>query len=230
MQPPKPGPAEAARKQQCVQCGTCCRKGGPTLHHQDTDLLKKGTVNYQQLITIRTGETAYNPLSDKAAPIRQELVKISGTGGDWTCLFLNQAENSCSIYDHRPLECRLLACWDPTELLAVINKGTIVRTDIINPADPIAGIIAMHERQCSVDQVNTLVNKIRQQAAGQAEHLAEINALVARDLAIRADAAKRFGLSVGAEMFVLGRPLFQILAGPRFSIQEDQDGLHLYLN
>lgn len=230
IRPAKPGPNEAARKKQCVQCGTCCRKGGPTLHRQDLDLLKQGRIGYQHLTTIRAGETAYNPLSDKAEPAKREMVKISGTDGDWTCLFLNRADNSCSIYDQRPLECRLLQCWDPADLLAVINTDTIVRIDIINPDDPICSVIEMHERECPVREVNKLVDKIRQDAANPAGHLTGLNEIVTKDLAIRAKATEQFGLSVAVEMFVMGRPLFKILAGRGFSIHEDQDGIHLGLN
>ncbi len=49
---------------ECIRCGTCCKKGGPVLHHEDKDILRGGHVGYEHLVTLRKGEQAYNPIKD----------------------------------------------------------------------------------------------------------------------------------------------------------------------
>jgi hypothetical protein len=46
--------------------------------------------------------------------------------------------------------------------------------------------------------------------------LAELDALVRRDLALRSKAISEFGLSLEAELFIFGRPLFKILSARGF--------------
>ena len=84
--------------------------------------MREGHIGTEHLITIRKGELAYNPASETLQPVPQELVKIAGKGRGWECLFIDNAASSCMIYEQRPLECRILKCWDTSELLSVIYK------------------------------------------------------------------------------------------------------------
>lgn len=207
------------RQRQCRQCGTCCKKGGPALHHQDTDLLREGTISYSQLVTIREGELAYSPGSGELEPVDRELVKVNGQGGGWTCLFYNSENSSCGIYVQRPLECRLLKCWEPDEVLAVAGKETICRRDIVNAGDPVIDLIAHQQRECPAEAVAQAVEGWRQQPANEKGRnvLAD---LVRRDLALRNHAVVDLGLPPEVEFFVFGRPLFKQLAGFGFAIRE----------
>ena len=134
---------------QCKQCGTCCRKGGPILHLEDRDILRARHIQVQHLITIRQGELAYSPVTNDLHPTTRELIKTAGRGDDWTCCFFDERTGACSIYEYRPLECRLLQCWDTAPLEAVINRETLARTDIIPADDPILPLIAHHDQECS---------------------------------------------------------------------------------
>lgn len=116
----------------CIQCGTCCRKGGPVLHHEDKGLLDSGLIRAEHLITIRKGEPAFSPLSGKVEPASCELIKINGRKGEWTCCFFDAETPACTIYAHRPLECRLLECWDTEKLISVINKNTLAGSTLFN--------------------------------------------------------------------------------------------------
>lgn len=223
----KQGPEEAAARKECVRCGTCCLNGGPALHKKDLDILRAGTIEYRHLVTIRAGETALTPLTGKAEPVTGELVKIAGSGGAWACFFLNRADNSCRIYENRPLECRLLKCWEPDELLAVIGHETIIRTDIINPNDPVRKLLEIQERECPGLEIKELIMSVLRDKDGRAAGLARLDEFVRRDLAIRASAVEEFGLPVEVELFLFGRPLFIILESHGFSVDEDKDGIRL---
>lgn len=199
----------------CIQCGTCCRKGGPSLHTEDKKILLAGHIERNSLITIRKGELAFSPLSGRPEPIQKELVKVAGKGKSWVCCFYDEDKSTCTIYSHRPLECRILKCWDTAELLSVIGKDTLTRADILNRDDPLLTFIETHEKQCSIQTAEDLISVLSEKK-DDPDSLAKLTALVHKDLAIRSRAVVEFGLSLEAELFLFGRPLFKILSARGF--------------
>jgi Fe-S-cluster containining protein len=208
----------------CVRCGTCCMKGGPTLHHEDKTVLLSGHVGHEHLVTIREGETVYNPVSGKSEPASREMIKVRGKGKDWTCFFYDAKENSCSIYGERFLECRLLKCWDPSELISIIGKNTIVRADIINREDPIMNVIETHDRECSCREFEELVSAVirgKKEAAARAK----LGELIRRDMSIRSYSISELGLKPEFELFIFGRRLSELLKGRGLSIRFSDEGI-----
>lgn len=208
----------------CVQCGTCCQKGGPALHRDDRDLIRTGLIGYHQLVTIRKGEPVLSPVRGRDEPAGREFIKLRGIGRQWACLFFDPAASACSIYAHRPQECRLLKCWDPAELLAVIDQDTISRRDIINPDDPILQLVAFHDEQCPGDIFAAFYSGPQ---PDKEDLLARLTEAANRDLAIRCRAVAEFGLALELEYFILGRPLFTQLAGFGITVREEQGGVRL---
>jgi Fe-S-cluster containining protein len=207
----------------CVRCGTCCRKGGPALHGEDKKILLAGHIGHENLITIRKGELAFSPLSGKLGPIQKELVKIAGTGKGWVCCFYDEKKSSCSLYAHRPLECRLLKCWDTAELLSAIGKDPLTRADLISMDDPIMKFIEAQEKECSIEMAEDVIS-VLQKKKDDPTSLAKLTALVHQDLAIRSQAIAEFGLSLEAELFIFGRPLFKILSARGFQFMKAMAG------
>jgi Fe-S-cluster containining protein len=196
---------------ECIRCGTCCQKGGPVLHHEDKRILRAGHIGHKHLVTIRKGELARNPVNDLLEPVHQELIKARGKGDDWTCCFYDEKESSCSVYEHRLLECRLLKCWDPSELQSVIGRDTIIRADIINPHDPILEVIKEHEQECPYHEIESLVDNILREK-DKSKNLERLTQLVNKDLSLRKYALEELGLNRDFELFIFGRPLFKILS------------------
>lgn len=199
----------------CIQCGTCCRKGGPSLHTEDKKILLAGHIKHERLITIRKGELAFSPLSGRPEPIQKELVKVAGKGKSWVCCFYDEDKSTCTIYSHRPLECRILKCWDTAELLSVIGKDTLTRADILEENDPILPFVEKHEKECSIETAEDFISVLSEKK-DDPDSLAKLTALVHHDLAIRSRAITEFGLSLEAELFFFGRPLFKILSARGF--------------
>jgi len=206
----------------CKQCGACCRKGGPALSREDLDLLRQGYIHHDQLVTIRQGEMGYNPATARLEPVPVELLKIRGLGSGWTCLFFAKASNGCTIYEHRPATCRILQCWQPEPLLATIYQNTLCRTDLINPNDPILAEIERHEQACPGKEFTDLLAQV-----SGTKNLARLTELVRTDLAIRAEIAKKTGLSLEMEFFLFGRPLFKQLAGSGIKCFEENGEIRL---
>lgn len=211
-------------RNECQRCGTCCQKGGPVLHHEDKEILRAWHIGHKHLVTIRQGELARNPINDLLEPVHQELVKVRGKGDDWTCCFYDEKESSCSVYEHRLLECRLLKCWNPSELLSVIGKNTIIRADVINPDDPILEVIKTHELECPYDEIETSIDNILRER-NKSKNLERLTQLVNKDLSIRHYALSELGLNKDFELFIFGRPLFKILIDRGLPFRMTQDSL-----
>jgi Fe-S-cluster containining protein len=214
-------------KDSCIRCGTCCLKGGPVLHREDKEILLSRHAGYQHLITIRKDELAFNPLHVKVEPTPRELIKVTGKGKDWSCYFYDEKGSACTIYEHRFLECRLLKCWDTSDLVSIIGKDTITRADIINPDDPILFVIETHERECPYLEINNLIITLPQET-DKSKYLAKLTEFVRKDLAIRSYALSELGLKAEFESFIFGRPLFKILNACGISVRISQDVLKRY--
>ena len=218
--------AVMTQQTECRRCGTCCCKGGPALHYEDLELLRDGNLVYQDLVTIRKDEPAYSPLTDQVEPVTKELVKISGHGQSWACRFYDPGHSACTIHSRRPLECRLLKCWDTNDIMEVVEKNTITRLDIIGEKDPMSARICEHEKKCPYRKINSLLAALSSSPL-PSSLLTELTAVIRLDLALRARAVAQFHLSLPLELFYFGRPVFQVIRGEGLKIFEKQGEIHV---
>ncbi len=216
------------RKTACNRCGNCCRQGGPALHTEDRDLLRRGVLACDDLITIRRGELALAPLSGDPVRVEKEFIKIQGQQGRWCCRFFDDVTNQCRIYDHRPLACRVLECTAPGPLLALAGRDLLDRFHCGWPREP--GLLALMRQQETLCPCPDL-EKLPQQLVRQREkHLHHLTSLVNLDLRIRHQAVRQFRLTLAQELFALGRPLFQVLRPLGIETRQHAGGgLRLYL-
>ena len=211
-------------QQSCRQCGTCCRGGGPALHLDDLHLVRSGKLPRKRLITLRRGELAHNPLAGRLEPLADELVKIAGQPGSWECFF-HSAAKGCLIYRDRPQACRVLQCWDTEAISALVAKQTLTRRMILGEGSSWLPFIAEHEQLCPCDGLELLLTdpggvdqKMRQKSARQAN----------ADLSFRMEVAARSSLPLSEELFVFGRPFFQLLQQLGVGVTESAKGLQLH--
>ena len=61
----------------CVNCGACCRKGGPALHTKDAYLFEENILQIQDVVTIRAGELVRDDMKNRLVPLPAELVKLA---------------------------------------------------------------------------------------------------------------------------------------------------------
>lgn len=208
----------------CRRCGNCCKQGGPALHGQDLQLFDKEWLRFKDLITVRRGELAIQPLIDRPQPVLREFVKIKGQGRDWCCFFYDHAAEGCSIYGHRPVACGLLDCKQPEALLAIAGKDLLSRFDLIPPDDPLLRLVQLHDEKCPCPDLSSLGSQLVSAGEGV---LMELTQQVNLDLAVRGQAAREFALSLDLELFYFGRPLFQLLQPLGVVAHETMQGLRL---
>ena len=212
-------------KTSCDRCGSCCKQGGPALHTRDLDLVLSGTLYFEDLITVRRGELALQPLTNSPQPVPAEFIKIKGQGNDWCCRFYDHQAAACTIYAQRPVACGLLDCTHPDELLAIAGLDLLSRFKLLAADDPLLPLVKLHEERCPCPQLLELADRL---AADKEDTLEQLTRHVNLDLAVRSKAAREFGLSVDRELFYFGRPLFQLMQPLGFTVTESMQGLVLH--
>ncbi len=208
----------------CRQCGICCEKGGPALHTQDLVLITDGFLPLKSIITIRRGEFVHDPVTNAIGPSKTELLKISGANGVWTCLFYDRPQKGCSIYDHRPLACQTLKCWDTKPILKLSGRNLLSRLDLVAPETRLGKRLIEHEALFPFPDLRALVGSLSHIPK---KALKKLERTVNKDLDHRAGSIDVFHLSVEQELFYFGRPIFHLLEPFGFTVRETASGIKI---
>lgn len=192
-------------KTHCIRCGTCCEKGGPSFHIKDRRLIEDGVIHTRYLYTIRKGELVHDNVQGRIKPAESDIIKIKGKTPAWECVFLHKKDQSCAIYDHRPLECRLLKCWDTQEIEAVYERDRLTRRDILAGIKGLWELIEEHEKQCGHAALNRSIQDLHGAFSKQARTV--ITDAVHYDRAIRQLVLENGNVTADMIDFLFGRPL-----------------------
>jgi len=193
----------------CTRCGTCCKKGGPSFHHEDKPLIEKGIILLKYLYTIRAGELAHDNVKGGIRPVPSDIIKIKGPKGSWTCIFFDERKNICKIYENRPLECRVLTCWHTREIEEMYSKNRLTRKDLTASIAGLWDLIEDHQGRCSYEKVQKFVNAL--DSGKNNDALNGISAMLRYDSDLRRLVVQKGGLDSEITDFLFGRPLMQTL-------------------
>lgn len=210
---------------ECIRCGTCCQKGGPSFHLEDKALVEKGVILAKHLYTIRAGELSYDNIKRHLVPATTDIIKIKGQQGSWTCFFLNIKKNQCRIYDHRPLECRALKCWDTKEIEKIYATNRLTRQDLLSGIEGLWDLIKDHQTRCSYEQLKRFVDALdRTEKNAALQGLLEI---IAYDSEMRKLAVQKGSLDPEMTDFLFGRPFTETLKGYGFKVTKKEGAYRL---
>ncbi|MCP4688886.1 MAG: YkgJ family cysteine cluster protein [Desulfobacterales bacterium] len=221
--PGTPGSGEKARA--CARCGTCCRKEGPAFHWRDKELIQSGAIQLKHLYTIRKGELARDNVREALVPVRTDVIKIKGRKGAWSCMFFIEEENACAIYRSRPLECRVLKCWDTTEIRDIYEKDRLTRKDLLADMEGIWELIESHEERCAYDRIRPLARAARSDK--NHEFLNELLYIIRYDHHIRDLMTSRGKMDPEMLDFLLGRPLTETIRAFGLKLTPDGKGVRV---
>jgi Fe-S-cluster containining protein len=202
-------PAKAKQVQsisECKRCGTCCTKGGPSFHHADKVLIETGIIHSKYLYTIRKGEWAYDNVRQCLEPASSDIIKIKEKNESWTCIFFDETQNACAIYENRPLECRALKCWDTQDLEDLYAKSRLTREDLISEIEGLWSLIKDHHQRCDYEIIQKLVNAIKAQP-NDVQARTKLAEIIKFDTEIRKLVVSTAGLESEMLDFLFGRPL-----------------------
>jgi len=195
----------------CRRCGTCCRKGGPALHTADHGLVAQGHIPAQWLYTLRTGEPLYDNVAGGLMWAPGDVIKIKGRDESWTCHFLDAAGTACTIYAHRPLECRTLQCRDTRALEMLSGRDLLTRRDLLRDVAGLWELVVHHDQRCSYRRLKALADDLDGPRAKTAQ--AGIVDMLRYDESLRGLLVEKGQAPSAMLEFLLGRPLAVTLTG-----------------
>jgi Fe-S-cluster containining protein len=213
--------AAYATRPYCLQCGTCCRKGSPSLFRVDLPLVLKGVIKRSNLITLRRGEICFSNESNQLIQLPREQVKIPEKSGTRECLFFQGETKGCEIYESRPLQCRTLECWNPDGFTILTESPFLTRLDLLSPQDPILPVIKAHEEKCDLLNLEQGLKQAVDKKEGGLVLAAEA---LGFDRHTRDFLGEKYGLRADHLGFLLGRPLAEVAVSLGYRISLDADG------
>ena len=205
---------------ECIRCGTCCEKGGPAFHQVDRHLIEKGRIPSRYLFTIRKGEFAYDNVNARLIPMESDIIKIKGKEDTWTCIFFDEENKQCAIYQDRPQECRALKCWDTRELEKMYTRRRLTREDLISAIEGLWDLVKDHQNRCNYETINRLISDLDGPQPDRARR--ELLNIIQFDAEIRKLVLVKGGLDSEMLDFVFGRPLIETL--PKYGVTIRTDG------
>jgi Fe-S-cluster containining protein len=203
----------------CIRCGTCCEKGGPTLHSEDRIFLQKGILRPINLFTLRAGELAYHPLEERLIELSDEVIKIKGEDGSSACIFYEAEQHGCAIYEDRPLECRVLKCWDTRDVERLFMQDLLSRLDLCPKGSVIAEMISAYERSFPPGRIYGLISEAGLQRVAQQTN-PEIEKMVSTDEAFRQKVVEAMRLGEDELEFFFGRPVKSLIESIRTLVDQ----------
>jgi Fe-S-cluster containining protein len=213
-----------ASRPYCVRCGECCRGGSPSLHLEDANLWSQGYLSPRELYTLRPGEPVHLNVEGRPGLLPEELVKIRQRPETGHCIFYVEEEKTCSIYEHRPHQCRLQACWDPGPFEALWRGPKLSRRHLVQEDHEILELIGAHDERCSPQKLDAAFREWED--SGSELALQQILDQLRYDTALRSLVQERLGLGEGELEFYFGRPLIHIIRPYGFRVDRDGDGTY----
>ncbi|NOY69942.1 MAG: YkgJ family cysteine cluster protein [Deltaproteobacteria bacterium] len=198
------GSPDETKRDHCIRCGTCCAGGGPALHVEDLELVRAAAIDLSDLYTIRKGEMALDNVSGKGCVLDAEIIKIRSGQGSAACIFYDVDLRACGIYASRPLECRVMKCWDTAKIVALYQKDRVSRKDILGRAREVMDLVSAHERKCSYGAIAGFAEK---RAAGDYEAANALSEMIAFDESVRSSVSSKMDNGEKIVDFLFGRPL-----------------------
>jgi len=211
---------ETEKRDHCIRCGECCLSSSPTLQMADVSLVYDGLIEKSNIYAIRVGELVRDNVKGEMKVTDKEILKIREKENGRGCIYYDDEEKGCTMYEHRPIQCRALACWDESEFMRVYARPKLSRRDVINDRN-LLRLMAEHDKKCSYMELEKCVGQIEKEGEKAVKSILE---LLKFDYKIRLLIAERLNI-VSAEMdFILGRPLTETINMFGLKVIREQDG------
>ena len=205
----------------CIRCGQCCSSGSPALLAQEAEAVRPGGVFHRKAYTIRAGEPVVDNVAGGADLARQELIKPLDPGG--VCIQFDQ-NRGCKVYDHRPAQCRALACWEEMDRAPEFQGPFLDRAAALEGRQLMLDYAAAHQARCPSSRI---VELARAGLEGDKSAMVGLEEMIAFDLHTRLFAKEKGHLEEEELDLVLGRPVAVILKPLGLEVWEMQGRIRL---
>lgn len=205
----------------CVQCGECCRKGSPTLHMEDLELLQQGKIPWHQLVTLRRGEPVRSPFQEEIFFLMDERIKLREKPQTQECVFLDGDTQNCTIYLDRPLQCRAQACWDPSQAEELKKEPYLTRRDIFSNLELLPELLAEHDQRCAFTKLQEACQRLEKDSASGVD---EVLQLLAYENHFRQFFSEQFNIPANTLELVFGRSFADLVRLFGLRVEQQADG------
>jgi Fe-S-cluster containining protein len=208
----------------CVGTGDCCRKGSPALFDEDLELLKNEEIPWGQLLTLRRGERARSPDTGEPFDLPVEHIKIREDPETGACIFYDEAGAQCSIYVHRPLQCRAQACWDPEPGLELLEEAKLSRERLFQEVPVLRDLIVEHESRWPFSALREAMEALERSSGEQVDPVLR---LLAEEASFRDLVVEKMKIPKEVLDFLFGRSYADLV--PLFGLQvvTEEDGIRI---
>ncbi|NLI82208.1 MAG: YkgJ family cysteine cluster protein [Deltaproteobacteria bacterium] len=205
----------------CVGCGECCRKGSPTLHSEDLELLREGKIPWADIYTLRAGEPVRSPFQEGLTILTEERIKLREKPGSTECCFFDGETDQCTIYLHRPLQCRAQACWDPRSTTRLTDMPHLTRAELFQGVDLLLDLMEEHDQRCSFERLHKAFEKLHQTGGDSVE---EVLRLLSYEDHFRTFLCDRLNIPDENRRLVFGRSFSELLPIFGLKLVTESDG------
>jgi len=206
------------KRDSCIRCGECCLHSTPSLQSEDIPLVLKKRILKKDLYAIRRGEALWDNVREEVRPAANELIKVRDVDG--ACVFYDDTEKACRIYEHRPAQCVALECWDSSRFMEVYAGPKASREDFVEDG-VLWELIREHEKRCAYGKLGSLVQQIESRGEEAVEEIIEV---LKFDYHLRPFVCKKLEIDPGEIEFLFGRPLVDTISQFGLRVIRQPDG------
>ncbi len=196
-------------------------KGSPTLENEDLRLFESGKLGPKDVYTLRKGELVFDNVKEKSFVNDKERIKIRETDEEKRCIFYQKWNRECSIYDDRPVQCRLQECWNPERESSSEQGEPLNRKDLFESIDEIWKVIQKHEETCSHEKFSREIIRL---GATKGQTVEKIIELLSFDSHVREFLGTRIGIGNDVLDLFFGRPLIDFLEYFGLTVDQNDEG------
>lgn len=200
----KPKKMRFKKKSSCDRCGSCCAQSSPSLMKEDIALFLSGILSDENTYTIREGEIVRSVDGSQYESFL-ELIKIREGDSSSACIFY---DNGCTIYERRPLQCRLYNCWEIQEIEEGLEQKGLKRIDIFGSVELIMQAIQRHEEKCSYKKLSDSFERLNN---GDDSAVDDIIDMLQYDTYLREFLTEKLNLKPRSTDLILGRSLTETI-------------------
>ena len=189
--------------------------------------MESGSLPLRHLVTLRAGEPVYDNVKGIYIPLDADIIKITGKDDRTACHYLDLKTNQCRIYNKRPLECRVLECWNTAPLENLYQRERLTRRDLIADVEGLWDLVETHQAHCDYDRLARLAEKCRKARSRQPDPA--LFQMLRYDMALRQLVCEKSPAFKKNLNFLFGLPLMTTIQRLGIKIQETGPGqYHLY--
>lgn len=207
----------------CIRCGACCLRASPSLQISDIPCVTEGPIKRSDLYTLRAGELVQDNIQGGLKKTEREVIKVREREDNGACIFYDEADSSCVIYEHRPIQCAAMTCWDHAEFMRVYREPKADRRDFIRDSQ-LLRLMEAHEERCGYDRLDRYVREIETSGEKAVE---KILGILKFDHDIRSLVPERLDVNPDELDLVFGRPLTETITMFGLKVVREPDGSFL---